>query len=193
MYNENQVMQKTKLLVKGMVCNRCVMVVSNELQNLGYSTENAKLGEINIINEKEIDLNKVEERLGSLGFGLVQDQKMKLVNEVKKMVEDVYNGDYDFPQNFRFTDLVKKRWNNYEMISNAFIAVEKTTPERYLIQYRLDRAKEFLVYTNDTLADIAFKLNYNSVAHLSAQFKQITGLTPSHFKQIRKEKATALY
>lgn len=184
-------MQKTKLLVKGMVCNRCVMVVSNELQSLGYSTENVKLGEINIMKE-EIDLNKVEERLGSLGFGLVQDQKVKLVNEVKKMVEDVYSGEYDFPNNFRFSDLVKKRWNNYEMVSDAFIAIEKKTLETYIIQYRLDRAKELLVYTNDTLADIAFKLNYNSAAHLSAQFKQVIGLTPSHFKEIKKDKVAAV-
>lgn len=180
-------MQKTKLIVKGMVCNRCVMVISSELQSLGYSTENIKLGEINIMNE-EIDLNKVEERLSSLGFSLVQDQRVKLVDEVKKMVEDVYSGEYDFPNNFRFSDLVKNRWTNYEMISNAFIAVEKKTLETYIIQYRLDRAKESLVYTNDTLADIAFKLNYNSVAHLSAQFKRITGLTPSHFKEIKKER-----
>lgn len=180
-------MQKTKLIVKGMVCNRCVMVISSELQSLGYSTENIKLGEINIMNE-EIDLNKVEERLSSLGFSLVQDQRVKLVDEVKKMVEDVYSGEYDFPNNFRFSDLVKNRWNNYEMISNAFIAVEKKTLETYIIQYRLDRAKESLVYTNDTLADIAFKLNYNSVAYLSAQFKRITGLTPSHFKEIKKER-----
>ncbi len=163
------------------------MVVSNELQSLGYSTENIKLGEINIMKE-EIDLNKIEERLNSLGFGLVLDQKVKLVDEVKKMVEDVYSGEYDFPNNFRFSDLVKKRWNNYERISDAFIAIEKKTLERYLIQYKLDRAKEFLVYTNDTLADIAFKLNYNSAAHLSTQFKQVIGLTPSHFREIKKEK-----
>lgn len=166
------------------------MVVSNELQSLGYSTENIKLGEVNIMNE-EIDLNKVEERLSSLGFGLVQDQRVKLVDEVKKMVDDVYSGEYDFPNNFRFSDLVKKRWNNYEMVSDAFIVVEKITLERYLIQYRLDRAKELLVYTNDTLADIAFKLNYTSAAHLSAQFKQFTGLTASHFKNIKVEKVGA--
>lgn len=180
-------MQKTKLIVKGMVCNRCVMVVSNELQNLGYTTENIKLGEIYIMNE-EMDLNKIEERLSSLGFGLVQDQRVKLVNKVKKMVEDVYSGEYDFPNNFRFSDLVKKRWNNYEMVSDAFIAIEKKTLETYIIQYRLDRAKELLVYTDDTLADIAFKLNYNSFAHLSYQFKQITGLTPSHFREIKEIK-----
>lgn len=180
-------MPKTKLIVKGMVCNRCVMVVSNELQSLGYSTENVKLGEIHIMNE-EIDLNKVEERLSSFGFGLVQDQKVKLVNEVKKMVEDVYSGEYDFPNRFRFSDLVKKRWNNYEMVSDAFIAIEKKTLETYIMQYRLDRAKELLVYTNDTLADIAFKLNYNSAAHLSTQFKQLTGLTPTHFKSIKTER-----
>lgn len=170
-----------------MVCNRCVMVVSNELQNLGYSTENVKLGEINIMNE-EIDLNKIEERLSSLGFGLVQDQRVKLVDEVKKMIEDVYSGEYDFPNNFRFSDLVKKRWNNYETVSDAFIAIEKKTLETYIIQYRLDKVKELLVYSNDTLADIAFKLNYNSVAHLSTQFKQVIGLTPSHFKSIKTNK-----
>jgi hypothetical protein len=79
----------------------------------------------------------------------VQDQKVKLVNEVKKMVEDVYSGEYDFPNNFRFSDLIKKRWNNYEMVSDAFIAIEKKTLETYIIRYRLDTAKELLASRNN--------------------------------------------
>jgi AraC-like DNA-binding protein len=78
---------------------------------------------------------------------------------------------------------------DYETISDAFIATEKKTIEQYIIEYRINKVKEFLVYSNLTLSDIAFKLNFNSVAHLSTQFKQQTGLTPSFFRDIKKQKA----
>ena len=113
-----------------------------------------------------------------------------MIKEVKQLVEEVYSGDYDFPENFRFADLVNERWNNnYEFVSDTFIALEKKSLERYIIEYRISKVKEFLVYTNLTLSDIAFKLNFTGTSHLSAQFKQVTGLTPSFFKEIKRQKA----
>jgi AraC-like DNA-binding protein len=82
---------------------------------------------------------------------------------------------------------------DYDVVSDAFIATEKKTIEQYIIQFRINKIKEYLVYTDLTLADIAFRLNFSSVAHLSAQFKQQTGLTPSFFKNIRRQKSETLF
>ena len=113
-----------------------------------------------------------------------------MVKEIKQFVAQVYSGDFDFPERFRFSEFVKQKLQKeYDIISDAFIASEKKTIEQYIIDYRINKVKEFLVYSNFTLSDIAFKLNFTSMAHLSAQFKQQTGLTPSFFRDIRKQKA----
>ena len=185
--------EQSKLMVKGMVCNRCITTIDNELKSLGYVTESIQLGEVKLKPGIEIDLNAIEEKLEQHGFSLLEDRNVKLIKEVKQLVEEVYSGDYDFPENFRFADLVNKRWNNnYELVSDTFIAVEKKSLERYIIEYRINKVKEFLVYTNLTLSDIAFKLNFTGTSHLSAQFKQVTGLTPSFFKEIKRQKAAVI-
>ena len=195
MHTKTNVMQKvSRLLIKGMVCNRCMLIVSNALANLGYTPENIALGEVALDKGKmPIDIGKIEEKLEQFGFSLLEDRKEKLVRTVKTLVAEVYSGNYDFPDGFRFSDLLKERWNSYEAVSDAFIALEKKTIERYLIEYRINKVKEYLVYTNKTLSEIAFRLNFNSVAHLSAQFKQHTGLTPSHFKEVKKGKTEVIF
>ena len=187
-------MEQQTIQLKGMVCHRCIMTVENELQALGHRPVSVSLGEISYIAGNEHDLAALELRLNSLGFSLLVDKKKKMTKDAKKIIKEVYNGDYDFPERFRFTDLLKQRLQkDYEGISDAFVATEGKTIEQYIIQYRINKVKEFLVYSNLTLADIAFRLNFNSVAHLSAQFKQYTGLTPSHFKSVKREKADLLF
>jgi AraC family transcriptional regulator len=183
------------LFIKGMVCRRCIMVVEEELKDLGHEPVQVGLGEVTVVDKGEqLDKAALEKRLAALGFSLLEDRKVKMVTEVKVLVEEVYSGDYDFPDNFRFANLVRERCNkDYDAVSDVFIAMEKRTIEQYIIGFRINKVKEYLVYANLTLADIAFKLNYNSVGHLSAQFKQYTGLTPSHFKEIRKEKAAVAF
>jgi len=188
-------MQKvSKINVKGMVCNRCVLVVSNELQALGYSIAKVGLGEI-IFDEgiEESDLGRVEEKLERHGLRMLGDWKVKMVKEIKKLVEEVYNGEYDFPNHFNFFELIKRQWNNYDAVTDAFISLEKKTLERYIIDYRIGRVKEYLIYSNYTLLEIASRLNFNSVSHLSAQFKQNTGLTPSFFKELNKQKTEVIF
>jgi len=187
-------MEPQTISVKGMVCRRCQMTVETELQEMGHTPVKVSLGEVTFIPGDEHDLAALEERLNVLGFRLLEDKKLKMTKDVKQLVEEVYGGNYDFPERFRFTDLVKQRFQkDYASISDAFIASEKKTIEQYIIDYRINKVKEFLVYSGLTLADIAFKLNFNSVAHLSAQFKQYTGLTPSFFKAIRKQKAATAF
>lgn len=182
--------QQSTLFVKGMVCNRCVMVVKETLGDLGHEFSQVSLGEITISDAAALDKVQLQEKLAEHGFSLLEDRKMKTVNELKQLVAEVYSGDYDFPEKFRFSNLVKERWNKeYEAVRDVFIDKERKTLEQYIIEYRIGKVKELLVYSSLTLSEIAFKLNFTSVAHLSSQFKQQTGLTPSFFREIRKQKA----
>jgi len=188
-------MEKQTIFIKGMVCNRCLMTVKNELESLGHCSVDVSLGTVSFIRSAEAeDSYELEKRLSMLGFSLLEDKKTKMAKEVKSLIEEVYSGNFDFPVGFRFSKLVAERLGkDYDAISDAFIAVEKKTIEQYIIQYRINKVKEFLVYTTLTLSDIAFRLNFTSVAHLSTQFKQQTGLTPSYFKDIKKQKSASAF
>ena len=185
----------TKLFIKGMVCNRCMMVIQTELESLGHDPVQVELGVVKIARSaEEVNWTEVGQRLTQLGFELLEDPKEKLVTEVKALVQEVYSGGFDFPERFRFSQFLKERLNkDYDSISNSFAALEKKTIEQYVIESRIDKVKEYLVYSNTTLSEIAFRLNFNSTAHLSARFKQQTGLTPSHFKEIKKQKAEVIF
>jgi len=183
-------MEQQTISIKGMVCNRCLMMVEAELKNMGHIPVKSSLGEVSFASDVQIDVATLEKRFRALGFSLLPDKKKHMTEEIKRLVEEVYNGDFDFPVRFRFSDLAKRRLQkDYERISDSFIATEKKTIEQYIIEYRINKIKEYLVYSDLTLADIAFKLNFSSVAHLSTQFKQQTGLTPSYFKEIKRKKS----
>lgn len=171
--------------IKGMVCQRCIDVVSKEFNTIGLAPVQISLGKVTIAAPPaEIHYQMIQDQLKSLGFDLLEDNKLKTARDVKQLVAKVYSGNYDFPYNFRFSDLIQKEIHrDYDGISSLFSIVEHKTLERYIIDYRIEKVKEFLVYSSATLADIAFKLNFSSVAHLSRQFKQVTGINPSQFKQ----------
>lgn len=192
---ESTNMEKQTIFVKGMVCNRCMMTVKSELESLGHQFVEVALGEVSFMRSTEVyDRAALENRLSVLGFRLLEDKRSKTAKAVKTLVEEVYSGNFDFPDGFRFSRLLTERLGQeYDAISDAFIAVEKKAIERYMIAFRMGKVKEFLVYTSLTLSDIAFKLNFTSVAHLSTQFKQQTGLTPSFFKEIKKKKTEAAF
>lgn len=187
-------LNRRKLLIKGMVCERCILIVKSELEKAGFETNNILLGEVNLTGSLTAEqVTLLQEKLGPFGFKLVEDKREKIIRQIKVLLKEIYSGSFDFPGAFRFSELaVQQLGIEYEKISTAFSEVEKITLEKYIIDYRTDKVKELLVYTDDTLADIAFKLNYSSVAHLSRQFKQQTGLTPSYFKQIRKNKSAMI-
>jgi len=186
---QNNKMEKQTIVVKGMVCDRCIMVVKIEMENLGYESVDVSLGEVSFISASVYYKPGLEASLALHGFSLLENRKIKIIYEVKNWVNEVYSGDFDFPYSFRFTKfLTEKTGSEYNALSDAFISIEKKTIEQYVIEHRINKVKELLVYTSLTLADIAFKLNYNSVAHLSTQFKQRTGLVPSFFKTIKKQK-----
>lgn len=182
-------MVKQTIVVKGMVCNRCMLAVQDALEELGLKNVVVTLGNVQYETESILDQLKIEDSLAKLGLSLLEDKATKLVKELKALIAHVYSGAFDFPGNFRFTKWIAEKLDtDYTIISDAFIVHENKTIEQYLIAYRIDKVKELFVYSNDTLADIAFKLNFSSVAHLSAQFKKQTGLTPSFFKTVKQEK-----
>ncbi len=182
-----------KLAIKNMVCNRCIMVVENELAKLNLHVKHISLGQVEI----EEELTKAETRqlasnFSALGFELIDDKRTVIIEQVKHLVLDlIRNQDND--TNLNLSEIISKEvHHDYNYISNLFSDVEGMTIEKYVIGQKIEYVKELLVYDELTLSEIAYKLNYSSVAYLSNQFKKVTGLTPSHFKQIKENKRKPL-
>lgn len=185
--------QTQKILIKGMVCDRCILSLKNELLKTGVEVTDVYLGEATILHAEGIpDLDSINQKLNALGFSLIEDKKEKIVKQVKQLVQEIYSGNFDFPPHFRFSTLVEGRINkDYGTVSALFTAVEKTTIEKYIIDYRIEQVKEYLIYSDLTLSDLSFKFGFSSVAHLSRQFKSCTGLNPSRFKELKRERVAA--
>jgi AraC-like DNA-binding protein len=179
-----------KIMVKGMVCGRCINTVSGVLEQAGITTGKVVLGEVQLQGEvAPAELQKVESHLKTFGFSLLKPKTDVVIDEIKKLVSEVYSGDYDFDDRFRFSDLVTKKLQvDYKQASSAFISKQGISLEKYIIGFRIDKIKEALVYSDHTLEDLAFRFGYSSTAHLSSQFRQVTGLTASHFRNIRNQK-----
>ena len=181
------------LYIKNMVCNRCIMVVEAELEKLDIQPLSVELGEVRLDKKLTTEQkNKLSGRLESLGFSLIDDKKGRLIEQVKNLIIELvhYNNNN---LKINLSDYISdKLHHDYNYISNLFSEVEGTTIEKYFIAQKIEKVKELLVYDELTLNEIAFNLNYSSVAHLSAQFKKVTGPTPSHFRQIRTNKRKPL-
>ena len=173
-----------------MVCHRCITTVTQELQHLGIELDEVNLGEVKFaVNTAFTDYDALNSKLAPLGFSVLENKRSKIVRQIKQIVSEVYSGDFDFPHHFRFSDLLAARLEKeYDFISKQFSAEEGATIEKFVIDFRIEKIKEMLTYTALSLADISFQLGFSSVAHLSRQFKQQTGLNPSHFKAIWRNK-----
>jgi AraC-like DNA-binding protein len=176
-----------------MVCIRCKMVVKAELEKLGLRYSYVELGEAEIID----DLSK--EQLATLGVALkkdglelMDDKKSILVERIKTIIiELVHYTDDQIKVNL--SDYLSNKLNyNYTYLANLFSEVKGTTIENFYLAHKIEKVKELLVYDELNLTEIAFKLHYSSVAHLSNQFKKMTGLTPSHFKNLKNRKRNTL-
>ncbi len=182
-----------KLYIKNMVCSRCKMVVKSELEKLGLEPVSVELGEVEI-KENNIDPVKIEllANLQSLGFDLIDDKKSRIIEKIKNVIIDqVHYHDNDAKSNL--SDVLTGELNyDYNYLSNLFSEVEGTTIEKYFIAQKIEKVKELLVYDELSLSEIAFRLNYSSVAYLSNQFKKVTGLTPSHFRKVGENKRKTL-
>lgn len=183
----------TTLFIKNMVCNRCIKVVKDELQALNLEPTHVELGEVrfdsHISQEEKI---AIEKSLQPLGFELIDDKKSRLIEQIKSIIIDlVHHQDSEIKTNLSH-ELSAQLHLDYNYLSNLFSEVEGVTIEKYFIAQKIEKVKELLVYDELSLSEIAFRLNYSSVAYLSNQFKKVTGLTPSHFKKIGEHKRKPL-
>lgn len=180
---------KMKLYIKNMVCSRCKMVVTTELIKVGLHPVNVVLGEAEIL-ESEITAVKTQllYNLQQLGFDLIDDKRSKTIEKIKTLIIDlVYNKNNQLTVNLS-DYLSNELHTDYSTISNLFSEVESTTIEKYFINQKIERVKELLMYDELSLTEIAFQLNYSSTAHLSNQFKKITGFSPRYFKELKDKK-----
>ena len=174
-----------KLYIKNMVCNRCIMVVKQEMENMKLNPQHVSMGEVELrkplTKTEELQLN---DRLKTLGFELLDNKKQKQIEKIKNLlIEKVQASNEE--GHFSINELLSKALlKDYSYLSRLFSEVEGITIEHFLILQKIEKAKEFLIYDELTLSEISWKLGYSSVAHLSSQFKKVTGLTPSNFKKI---------
>jgi AraC-like DNA-binding protein len=176
-----------------MVCIRCKMVVKSELEKLGLHYISVDLGEAEIKeNISPEQLNKFSEGLKKSGLELMDDKKSILVEKIKNIIiEQVHYTDEQIKTNL--SDFLSEKLNyDYTYLANLFSEVKGTTIEKFYLLHKIERVKELLVYDELNLTEIADKLHYSSVAHLSNQFKKITGLTPSHFKKLKHKRRNTL-
>lgn len=178
-----------KIYVKNMACESCKLVVKEALEELDISPVKVELGEIetreDLSDEEKIALNL---KIKKAGLELLEKKQGVLVEKIRKvMIDYVYKSDEK--PNIKFSALLSDKLKlNYTYLANFFSEVEATTIEQYIIALKIERIKELILFGEDTLSEIAYKLHYSSVAHLSTQFKKVTGLTPTHFKSLKEKR-----
>lgn len=176
-----------------MVCIRCKMVVKDELAKLGLHYTIVELGEIDIletISPEQHEQFKVA--LLKSGLELMDDKKSILIQKIKNVIVELVHYSEE-PLTVNFSEFLSKKLDhNYTYLANLFSEVMGTTIEKFIINHKIERVKELLVYNELNLTEISYLMHYSSVAHLSSQFKRITGLTPSHFKQLKDKRRTML-
>lgn len=176
-----------------MVCNRCKAAVKSELKKLDLHYSYVDLGEAEIFEGLTEELHsQLSAALKKNGLELMDDKKSILVEKIKTtIIELIHYTDDQIKVNL--SDYLSEKLNyNYTYLSNLFTETRGTTIEKYYLSHRIEKAKELLVYDELNLSEIAYKLHYSSVAHLSNQFKKMTGLTPSHFKNLKHKKRITL-
>ena len=178
----------TTLYIKNMVCNRCKTAVQQELEKAGLHPERVSLGEV-IVQEDNLSadvLSQLDASLLHLGFERIDDRKARLIEGIKnKIIHLIHHSDASRKLSWSGI-LAEEMKYEYNYLSSLFSSVEGITIEQYIIRQKIERAKELLFYDELNLSEIADKLGYSSVAHLSGQFKKVTGLTPTELKKSRE-------
>ncbi|MBF8962866.1 helix-turn-helix domain-containing protein [Pontibacter sp. FD36] len=177
--------QPHTLHIRNMVCPRCLKVVTQELDKLDLNPIAIQLGEVKLEQEPTTEqLQKLREALQENGFELIEDKKTELVEKIKiAIIELIRSGEVE-NLNINISDyLAQSIGRDYHYLSTLFSAEEGLTIARYVVLQKVERAKELLAYNELSLSQISFQLGYSSVAHLSAQFKQVTGMSPSEYKK----------
>lgn len=173
-----------------MVCRRCITVLKQSLEKLSLTVEEIYLGKVTVSGLQNLSsFSELEDTLKELNFEIFQSGEQKLLDQVKKIIEDFYSPESPIDKKAKFSTLLSEKLNvNYDTLSALFSRTEGITLETYIIQRRIDKIKEYLVYTDLTLAQIAELTGYSSMFHLSRQFKRVTSSTPTFFKQVKAQK-----
>lgn len=178
-----------KLYIKYMVSLRCKMLVKEELKKLGISCVSVDLGVVDIQDDiTDEQLEKFAKKLKKAGLELLDDKKNILVEKLKSLIVEMIHYEDEVPKVNDSDYISEKLGYDYTYLSNTFSEVKGTTIQQYIIMHKIERAKELMLYDELTLTEIAYKLHYSSVAHLSNQFKKITGLTPTYFKELKEKR-----
>jgi AraC-like DNA-binding protein len=169
-----------------MVCPRCIDVVNDICEELNIPLKHIQLGKIECNSEINENIkSKLSEKLTERGFELLQDKNQKTIEQIKTIVvTQIHHTKEQLTTNFSVY-LSEKLHQEYSSLSRLFSSVEGMTIERFILKQKIERVKELLFYKEYTLSEIAFQMNYSSVAHLSAQFKKETGMSPSEFKKLK--------
>jgi len=176
-----------------MVSNRCKMAVKEELKKLGLHFIVVDLGEVEIMENLSVDKRElVKNALFKAGFELIDDKRAVLIERIKNtIIEMVHHTDDLIKTNFSVF-LSEKLSHDYTYLANLFSEVQGTTIEQFIISHKVERIKELIIYGEENITEIAWRMNYSSVAHLSNQFKKATGLSPSHFKQLKDKRRSPI-
>jgi AraC-like DNA-binding protein len=172
-----------------MVSNRCKLAVKDELKKLGLHFVVVDLGEVDIMENITFEQREMLKKgLLDSGLELMEDKKAILIERIKNIIiEMIHHSDEVVKVNF--SDFLSEKLNhNYTYLANLFSEVQGTTIEQFVISHKIERIKELMIYDELNITEIAWKMNYSSVAHLSSQFKKVTGLSPSHFKQLKDKR-----
>ena len=182
-----------KLLIKNMVSLRCKMIVKSELEKMHLQFTVVELGEVEITGELSSEQQQeLKTSLLKSGLELLEDKKSMLIERIKNIVVEMIHYSDEAPL-LNFSSYLSEKLNyDYNYLSNLFSEVKGTTIEHFIIAHKIERAKELLIYNELTLTEIAEKLHYSNVSHLSNQFKKVTGLTPTFFKKMKHKRLIAL-
>jgi AraC family transcriptional regulator len=181
------------IYIKNMVCDRCIKVVKEELEKTGLEVADIKLGEAEV-NGEDIQVSKIKEVLEENGFELLENKNVKLIGRVKTLIiELIHHNKSGNTIKENYSEYISRAiGKDYTSISHLFSSIENITIEKYIIHQKVEKVKELLIYDELTLSEISYQLGYSSVGHLSSQFKQVTGMSPSEFKKLKSHTRKSL-
>jgi AraC-like DNA-binding protein len=182
-----------KLFVKYMVSNRCKLAVKEELKKLGLHFIVVDLGEVEVMEDlTPAQQDQLQRGLIASGLELMDDKKAVLIEKIKNVITEMIHHSEELPK-VNYSDYISEKLDyDYTYLSNLFSEVKGITIQQFIIIHKIERVKELLFYDELNLTEISFKMHYSSVAHLSNQFKKITGLSPSAYKQLKDKRRSSI-
>ena len=185
--------KKYVLPIKNMVCNRCIMAVDQTLNDLGFEVVSVNLGTAVVTHDPQSKREIIKKRLEEIGFELIDDKSSKLVENIKTEIINLVHHSQSDLEKINLSDYLPEKLSyNYSYMSKLFSEIEGLTLEKYFILQKIEKAKELLVYDELSLKEIAYRLGYSSVQHLSGQFKKEVGMTPTAFGKLQDKHRKAL-